>query len=483
MFCIIFSYYFFACFQSNLFSLKLIKRFMNRIPFRRFTVSKLLLLFVVSATVFSISAQEKPDKIKLTTEAKKSRDDSLSILDEMKDYLKENYYDTKMHGIDLEKRIEDAKARVKIMQYNWQMYRVLVQVLMDFNDSHTRMILPPRTDYFQYGIGMQMIGDECFITSVKKDSDAQNQGITVGDQILFLGKFKPNRRDLWKMNYVLYKLDPANTLDLKIRKPDGTEKSLTIKAKTMTDKEFRAEQKARKEKSKFEPFKCQEMSKEVVACKLYSFIVEKNDIDKMMKQAAKYPKFILDLRGNGGGYVVVEQYLLSHFFSREVKIADLVTRNKAETRLTKPVGDREYKGEVIVLVDSNSASASEITARVLQLEKRAKIYGDVSSGSVMTSVAVPFKSIVSSFADYAIIQTGMSLTVADVVMRDGSRLENTGVIPDEVLQPTAVGMAQKTDPVLAYAAVKLGANVTPEQAGGYYFMVPKDENDDEGESQ
>ncbi len=70
-----------------------------------------------------------------------------------------------------------------------------------------------------------MIGDKWFITSVKKDSDAQKQGVTVGDQILLFGKFTPNRRDLWKMSYVIYKLDPANTLDLQIRKSDGTEKS------------------------------------------------------------------------------------------------------------------------------------------------------------------------------------------------------------------------------------------------------------------
>jgi C-terminal processing protease CtpA/Prc len=333
---------------------------------------------------------------------------------------------------------------------------------------------------------MQMIGDECFITSVKNGSDARSQGIEVGDQVVGLGKFKPNRRDLWKMTYVLYKLDPAHTLDLTIRKPDGTEKSVTIKAKTMTDKEFRAEQKARKEKDKYVPFKCQEISKEVVGCKLYSFIVEKNDIDKMMKQAAKYPKLILDLRGNSGGYVTIEQYLLSHFFDREVKIADLITQTKKETRFTKPVGDRQYKGEVTVLIDGNSASAAEMTARVLQLEKRATIYGDISSGSVMTSITLPFRSIMSALADAAIIQVGMSVTVADVIMRDGSRLENKGVIPDEILQPSALGLAKKTDPVLAYAAHKLGAEISPEQAGGYYFIVEKGENEDDesaGDSQ
>ena len=52
-------------------------------------------------------------------------------------------------------------------------------------------------------------------------------------------------------------------------------------------------------------------------------------------------------------------------------------------------------------------------------------------------------------------------------------------LPDEVLQPSALGLARKTDPVLAYAAIKFGANISPEQARGYYFMTQKDESDDE----
>ena len=429
-----------------------------------------------------LKAQEFPTANKLSNDSKKSREYSLQMLDEMQEILKEYYYDPKFRGIDLKARIEAAKARVKTLEYNWQMYRVLVQVLMDFNDSHTRMILPPRSDYFQYGFGVQMIGDECFITSVKKDSDAARQGVETGDQILFLGKFKPTRRDLWKMMYVLYKLDPADTLDLKIRKPDGTEKALTVKAKTMTERQFLAEQKNRKEKKKYEPFKCQELSGELIACKLDSFVVEKSDIEKMMKQAARYPKLILDLRGNGGGYVSIEQYLLSYFFDKEIKILDLVTKKKTEARVTKPSSERYYKGEVAVLIDSDSASAAEVTARVLQLEQRAKIYGDVSSGSVMTSITVPFTKIINEFADYALINVGMSVTIGDVVMRDGSRLENTGVLPDEVLYPSGIALAKKTDPVLAYAAQKAGAKLTPEQAGSLYFMAEKDESADETET-
>ena len=440
------------------------------------------IVLLVSVPNLPAQSDQKP---KLSSDAKKAREYSLGMLDEMSEILNEYYYDPKMKGIELKPRIEAAKARVKTLEYNWQMYRVLVQVLMEFNDSHTRMILPPRTDYFQYGVTWQMIGDDFFITSVKKDSHAASEGVEVGDQVLLIGKHKPTRNDLWKINYLIYKLDPALELDLRIRKPDNTEKTVVMQAKTQTDKEYRAELKLRKNKDKDEDaaFKCQEISKELQACKFYSFMVEKGDVDKMMKQIAKYPKLILDLRGNGGGLVVMEQYLLSHFFDKPVRIANLTTREKTELRTTKVVDpDKQYKGEVVVLIDSRSASAAEMTARVLQIEQRARIMGDYSSGSVMTSITLPFRSVMSAFADAAIIRVGMSVTVADVVMRDGSRLERVGVTPDEVLQPTGLALKTTADVVLASAADKLGATLSMEDAGKFHFMTDAGEEDDSEET-
>ena len=246
----------------------------------------------------------------------------------------------------------------------------------------------------------------------------------------------------------------------------------------MTYKERRAELKKKKSKEKFEPVKCQEVNSEIIACKLYTFSVERNDIDKMMKEARNYKKMILDLRGNGGGLVSIEEYLVGHFFDHDVKIADMITRKKTDTRIAESRGDRVFKGELIVLVDSNSASAAEVFARVMQIENRGKVIGDVSKGAVMTSIYRPMFSPASAFADYILSSVGMSVTIGDVVMKDGSRLENVGVIPDVPIIPNGSALSKKLDPILGYAATVFGAELTPEEAGKFYFITQKDDDED-----
>jgi len=66
-------------------------------------------------------------------------------------------------------------------------------------------------------------------------------------------------------------------------------------------------------------------------------------------------------------------------------------------------------------------------------------------------------------------------------MSDGSRLEGRGVIPDELLLPTALALANKTDPLLAYVADKFGVSLTAANAGEIYFNDRRVEIDDDDE--
>jgi C-terminal processing protease CtpA/Prc len=251
-----------------------------------------------------------------------------------------------------------------------------------------------------------------------------------------------------------------------------------VEGKTMTQKERRAELKNKKAKRKNEPYKCAKLDQAVIACKLHTFVTDKDQIDKMMKEVASHQKLILDLRGNGGGYVETEEHLMGYLFPKDVKIADVITRKKTEVRMAKSRGEKAFKGELVILVDSRSASASEMVARVIQIEKRGKVIGDVSSGAVMTSIYVPLFSQASAFADIVISSVGMSVTVADVVMSDGSRLEKIGVIPDVPLIPTGLALSTKVDVILSYAAHTLGVPLAPDAAGRLQFLTDKDDDED-----
>jgi C-terminal processing protease CtpA/Prc len=393
-------------------------------------------------------------------------------LSAMKDAIKESYYDPKYHGIDLNARFDAARSSINKLDHDWQMFRVLAQIMMDFDDAHTSLILPPRKEHFDYGFTMQMFGADCLVTEVTKGSDAEKAGLEVGDKIVKISDIPPDRDSLWKLTYVLYHLAPTENLEITIKKANLPEKTLNIKARITSHKDYLEERKKRKEKEKSEPLKCTELTKEIIACKLFTFDVDKGDIDKMMKLVAGHAKLILDLRGNGGGWVTTEEYLTGYFFDHDVKILDLITRKKTEERVAKSKGKNAFTGDLVVLVDSDSASASEIFARVVQLEKRGKVIGDITGGFVMESEQVALVRYTQRFGyktkAYPLF---LNLSIGDIVMSDGGRLEKRGVVPDIAIIPKGSALKNKLDPIMAVAANSLGLKLSPEDAGKIGFLT------------
>jgi C-terminal processing protease CtpA/Prc len=151
---------------------------------------------------------------------------------------------------------------------------------------------------------------------------------------------------------------------------------------------------------------------------------------------------------------------LGNFFDHDLKVGDLKRRKEEKAMTAKTRGDHIFTGKLVVIIDSESGSAAELFARVVQLEKRGTIIGDRSAGAVMRSKQYSHELGVETVVPY-----GVSITDADVVMGDGKSLEHVGVVPDEVKLPTALDIAAKRDPVLAYAISLLGGNISPEKAG------------------
>jgi carboxyl-terminal processing protease len=212
-----------------------------------------------------------------------------------------------------------------------------------------------------------------------------------------------------------------------------------------------------------------EMGDELLVSQFPRFFFDQTEVDRLIDKARKHKALIVDLRGNPGGAVDTLKYLLGGIFDNEVKIGDRVGRKEHKPEVAKSGGHNIFTGKVTVLVDSKSASASELFARVVQLEKRGIVIGDRSSGSVMEA-----KHYSHQMGSDTVVFYGASITDADIIMSDGKSLEHRGVTPDEVVLPTAADLASGRDPVLAHAAGLFGVKLTPEDAGKMFpFEWPK----------
>ena len=392
------------------------------------------------------------------------RDSARAMLSMVKDDLKSNYYDPTFRGANLDDRFKEAEARVKSATTRDQLMAIVAQRLLDLNDSHTFFIPPARAARVEYGWQMQMIGDGGYVAAVKPKSDAEAKGLKPGDKILAVDGIKPTRGNFWKMLYRYYALMPSQNIRMVVQSPGAAEpRELDVSSKVQEgasvtnwgDLFIRY----LSEEWDIDHDRFFEVEKEMLVWKMPTFAVSKDHVDDIMNKARKYKTLVIDLRGNGGGYVETLSRLVSHFFDKEIKIADLKSRKEMKPQLAKK-RDSPFTGRLIVLVDSNSASASELFARVVQLEKRGTVLGDNTAGAVMTSKIYDHQSGVGR-----VLYFGASVTIADMIMADGRSLENIGVAPDEVVLASGADLSAKRDPVLARAADVAGVNLTPEKAG------------------
>jgi len=402
------------------------------------------------------------------------RERHVIILRSIKEDIKKNYYDPQFHGIDLDAQFKNAEQAIQQATSIGKMSGIIAQTLVNFDDSHLFFVPPGKVNKTRYGFDMQMVGDACYVTRVNEKSDAFKKGLRVGDQIVDIEKFTPTRKDLWLMNYYFRALRPQPAIELGIRKPDGKQSIVQIEAiiasgkqiVNLADSTIDINNYIRESEDAYTESRRQfiyDQEKQFMIWQMPSFSLTPADIDSIMDKAKDKDALIIDLRNNGGGRVDTLKRMIGWFFEQDVKIGDEKTRKETKEMIAKSKGKDCYKGKVVVLVDSESGSAAEIFAKVIQLQKRGEILGDVSAGAVMESRYFPHQQGLD-----VVIFYGASVTIADLIMTDGKSLEKTGVVPDEKILPTAQDLAENRDPVLAKAIKNLGFEMTAEQAGSLF---------------
>jgi C-terminal processing protease CtpA/Prc len=398
------------------------------------------------------------------------KDRARQMLKDLADGVRKHYYDPSYHGVDLEARIKAADERIRNAASLGQAFVAIANILDPLNDSHTFFVPPARNVRREYGYEEQMIGDRCFVTAVRPDS-AASEKLTPGDEVVAWEGNTPSRETLWKITYTLNSLYSLPTQHLVVRGPGGAERKVEIAAREHQEKrvldltngngdiwqlirdEENSEHMARQRTAEF--------GDKLMIWKMPEFELTDEEVDRVLKLARKYSFLAVDLRGNPGGLIRTLQYIVGGVMDHDVTIAKRTGRKPDLKPITaKSRHAAAFAGKLIVLIDSRSASAAELFARVVQLEHRGVVLGDHSSGSVMESLYYPWHQGVDTQFYY-----GASITEADLLMGDEKSLEHTGVIPDESILPSPEDLEMGRDPVLSRAAKLAGLDLGPVAAG------------------
>lgn len=409
--------------------------------------------------------------------SKSDRELADAMLQNVADDVRKHYYDPKFHGVDWDARVQQAKAKIQVATSLNVAMSESANLLASLNDSHTYFFPPPLSHVHDYGFQIEMIGPHCYVVRVRHGSDAEKKGLKPGDEIQAINENPISRQNFAKLIYVLNVLRPQTSLRLALADDAGHPRQMevTTSFKLSPVNEYFMQQGSNfirrdaQDEQRLLRARYFEKGKDLLVVKIPAFAFSQSEVENIIAKMRSHQSVIVDLRGNTGGYALTLEYLLGGVFENDLKIYDRVERESTKPISAKGRHQNAFTGRLVVLVDSESASASEAFARVIQLEKRGMVVGDRSSGRVMEAKHYRHQIDVRSAFSY-----GVSITEADMVMTDGASLEHLGVGPDAVVLPTPADVAKNRDPVLTKAAELLGMQISAEEAGK---ILPYEENE------
>jgi carboxyl-terminal processing protease len=163
---------------------------------------------------------------------------------------------------------------------------------------------------------------------------------------------------------------------------------------------------------------------------------------------------IIDLRGNPGGLAAMLMGISGHFVGERKSLGVMTTREGefrfvANPRLVNAAGERvePFAGQVAILIDAMSGSASECFAGGMQSIGRARVFGQTSMGQALPAL---FDKLPNG--DVLIHAYG------DFVTANGTRLEGRGVIPDQMVPLTRADLLAGRDRTMEAALAWIDAS-------------------------
>ena len=305
------------------------------------------------------------------------------------------------------------------------------------DDPYTVFMTPEEAEEFDdeiegqlEGIGAQLEVKEGHLVVVTpiKDSPAARAGIKIGD--------------------VIYKIDDQLAEEMtfyeavrKIRGQKGTVVALVVLRQDETEP---LEFKITRSEITVDSIILEKLENDIFHLTITQFSDHstkefEDAVQKMLLEKARGA--IIDLRGNGGGFMDAAVLMLSEFISGEKPAVVIKKRDSATNETIETSGNARLADiPLVILVDAGSASASEIFAGAIQDYKRGAVIGEKTFG----------KGSVQEISDFA---DGASLryTIAQWLTPLGRTIEKTGITPDREVALTDEDIKTDRDPQLEAA--------------------------------
>ena len=266
------------------------------------------------------------------------------------------------------------------------------------------------------GVGIVMSfqeKDKVMVSSVLEESPAQSAGILAGDQIMAVDGVS------------VTDYQPEETA-AHIRGKEGTEVVLTIHREGAEDKDYSITRSNILFKTA-----AGEMIPEhpnVGYIRIASFSENtakefKENYDKLATEGMK--GLIIDLRSNPGG-LVTSCVDIANMVVPKGDVVSIIDKSRKKEVYVSELEETKYP--IVVLIDENSASASEILAGALQDTGAATLVGNKSFGKGSVQIVLPL-----------LAGDAVKMTIAKYYTPSGRSIDGTGIEPDVKVELNAAG--------------------------------------------
>ncbi|TAG83067.1 MAG: hypothetical protein EAZ21_02535 [Betaproteobacteria bacterium] len=389
------------------------------------------------------------------------------VVNHVWDTVNRYYYRADLQGVDWAAARRTWGERAIAAPSEDEFWATLDRMTATLADAHTRVESPKqaearRTQRVQsLGLGLREIEGALIATAVNADSDAHFAGLRAGMKITALdGKpgvvwwrelieeSRESSTQTARRSGALRRLNEEaarrpHGIEIEFERADGSKQAARV---TVREISTRPQVSSRVLPSGFGYVRLSAFN-EVLRADLLAGIERVKDT----------PGLVLDLRGNGGGSLAMAEALLARFFDSKTVLGKTTTRDgtpvnalfglakiMALERAT-PGAKNAYRAPLVVLVDAQSASASEAVSSSLQASGRATVIGETTCGCLL------------AFMGYVPLEGGGQLAFSQLgfITKTGKIVEREGVKPEVEIVPSASDLQLNRDRVLEAAEAHL----------------------------